>query len=104
MKKHRRREFNGHDGKRRRSYGGECGRVSLFIFGKSRLRMFQVPFWFPGVIFCGESLPLDQEGTVGRSSAVAQNLFNFIFLFAFDKVRRWFREIQSMDGIFAIGR
>ena len=80
------------------------GRVKLLIRGEGGLCMFQVPFRDPGVFFGGISLPSDQEGTGGRSSAVADDLFNFVFLFAVDKVRGWRREVLAMDLVFTIRR
>jgi len=35
---------------------------------------------------------------VGWGSAVAYNLFYFIFLFTFYKIRWWCREVLAMDG------
>ena len=43
----------------RRGLRGECGGMSFFILVESGLGMFQVPFWFPRVIFCGEPFPSD---------------------------------------------
>ena len=64
--------------------------------------MFQVPLRDPRVFFSGVSLPSDQEGTGRRSSAVAYDLFYFIFFFPVDKVRRWHREVLAMDLVFTI--
>ena len=82
--------------------GTESGRVKLFIRGKGGLCMFQVPLRDPGVFFGGVSLPSDQEGTGCRGPAVADNLFNFVFFFAVDKVRGWRREVLAVDLVFTI--
>ena len=82
--------------------GAEDGGMKLLIQGESRLGIFQVPFRDPRIFLSRVSLPLDQEGAGGRRSAVADNLFNFIFFFSFDKVRRWHREVLAMDLVFAI--
>ena len=84
--------------------GAEDGGVKLFIRGEGGLCMFQVPFRDPGIFFGGVSLPSDQEGAGRRSSAVADNLFNFVFFFAVDKVRGWGREVLAMDLVFLIRR
>ena len=84
--------------------GAEDGGVKLFIRGEGGLCMFQVPLRDPGVFFGGVSFPSDQEGTGGRSSAVADDLFDFVFLFAIDKVRGWRREVLAMDLVFTIRR
>ena len=84
--------------------GVEGGGVKLFIRGKGGFRMFQVPLRDPGVFFGGVSLPSDQEGTGCRGSAVADNLFNFVFFFAVDKVRGWRREVPAVDLVFTIRR
>ena len=78
--------------------------MKLFIQSEGGLGMFQVPLRDPGVFFSRVSFPSDQEGVGGRRSAVADNLFNFIFFFSIDKVRRWCREVLAMDLVFTIGR
>ena len=80
----------------------EDGGVKLLICGESRLGIFQIPFWDPRIFFGRVSLPSDQEGTRRRSSAVAYDLFNFIFFLSVDKVGRWHREVLAVDFIFAI--
>ena len=35
---------------------------------------------------------------------MAYDLFNFVFFFPIDKVRRWRREVLSVDFIFTIRR
>ena len=82
----------------------EDGGVKFLIRSEGRLGVFQIPLRDPGVFFGGVSLPSDQEGTGRRGSAVAYNLFNFIFLFSVDKVRRWRGEVLSVDFVFAIRR
>ena len=84
--------------------GAEDGGVKLFIRSKGGLCMFQVPFRNPVFFFGRVSFPSDQEGTGGRSSAVADDLFNFVFFFAVDKVRRWRREVPAVDLVFALRR
>ena len=84
--------------------GAEDGGVELFIRGKGGLCMFQVPLRDPGIFFGGVSLPSDQEGTGCWGSAVADNLFNFVFFFAVDKVRGWRREVLAVDLVFTIRR
>ena len=81
----------------------ENGGVKLLIRGKSRLGVFQVLFWDPGVFFGRVSFPTDQEEAGRRSSAVAYDLFNFIFFFSVDKVRGWCREVLAVDLVFTIG-
>ena len=66
--------------------------------------MFQVPLRDPGVFFGGVSFPSDQDRTGRRGSAVADNLFNFVFFFAVDKVRRWRGEVPAVDLVFTIRR
>ena len=84
--------------------GVEDGGVKLFISGEGGLCMFQVPFRDPGIFFGGISLPSDQEGAGGRSSAVAYDLLYFVFFFAVDKVRGWRREVLAVDLVFTIRR
>ena len=84
--------------------GVEDGGVKLFIRREGGLGMFQIPFRDPRVFFGRVSFPSDQEGTGCRGSAVADNLFNFVFLFAVDKVRGWCREVLAMDLVFTIRR
>ena len=84
--------------------GAEDGGVKPFIRGEGGLCMFQVPLRDPGIFFGGISLPSDQEGTGGRSSAVADDLFDFVFFFAVDKVRGWRREVPAVDFVFTIRR
>ena len=81
----------------------EDGGVKLLIRGESGLGIFQVPLRDPGIFFGRVSLPSDQEGAGGRRSAVVDDLFNFVFFFSFDKVRRWWcREVLAVDLVFAI--
>ena len=80
----------------------EDGGVKLFIRSESGLGMFQIPLRDPRVFFGRVSLPSDQEGTRQRGSAVAYNLFNFVFFLPVDKVRGRHREVLAMDLIFAI--
>ena len=82
----------------------EDGGVKLLICGKSGLGIFQIPFWDPRVFFGRVSLPSDQEGTGGWGSAVAYDLFYFVFFFPVDKVRGWRREVLAVDLVFAIRR
>ena len=82
--------------------GAEDGGVKLFIRGKGGLCMFQVPSRDPGVFFGRVSLPSDQEGAGGRGSAVADDLFNFVFFFAVNKVRGWRGEVLAVDLVFTI--
>ena len=82
--------------------GAEDGGVKLLICSEGGLGIFQIPFWDPRVFFSRVSLPSDQEGTSRRSSAVAYDLFYFVFLFASDKVRGWRREVLAVDFVFAI--
>ena len=82
--------------------GTEDGGVKLFIRSEGGLCMFQVPLRDPGVFFGRVSLPSDQEGTGRLGSAVAYDLFYFVFFFSIDKVRGWRREVLAMDLVFAI--
>ena len=66
--------------------------------------MFQIPLRDPRIFFGRVSLPSDQEGTGRQSSTVAYDLFNFVFFFPIDKVRRWRREVLSVDFVFTIRR
>ena len=86
----------------RERLGVEDGGVKLLIQGESGLGIFQIPFRDPRIFFGRVSLPSDQEGTRRRSSAVAYDLFNFIFFFPIDKVRRWRREVLAVDLVFAV--
>ena len=81
----------------------EDGGVELFVRGEGRLDIFQIPFRDPGVFFGRVSFPSDQEGAGGRRSAVADNLFDLVFFFSIDKVRRWRREVPAVDLVFTIG-
>ena len=83
--------------------GKEDGGMQLLIRGESRLCMFQIPLGDPRIFFGRVSLPSDQEGTGGWGSAVAYDLFYFVFFFPIDKVRGWRREVLAMDLVFAIG-
>ena len=78
--------------------------MKLFIRGQGGLCMFQVPLRNPGIFFGGVSFPSDQERTGCRGSAVADNLFDFVFFFAVDKVRGWRREVPAVDLVFSIRR
>ena len=82
--------------------GVEDGGMKLLIQGESRLGIFQVPFRDPRIFLSRVSLPLDQEGARRQSSVVAYDLFNFIFFFPVDKVRRWRREVLAVDLVFVI--
>ena len=82
----------------------EDGGMKPFVQGEGGLGMFQVPLGDPGVFFGRVSLPLDQEGAGGWRSTVADNLFDFVFFFSLDKVRRWHREVLAVDLVFTIGR
>ena len=64
--------------------------------------MFQIPFRDPRIFFGRIPLPSDQEGAGRWSSAVAYDLFYFIFFFSVDKVRRWHREVPAVDLVFTI--
>ena len=82
----------------------EDGGMKLFIRSEGGLGMFQIPLGDPRVFFGRVSLPSDQEGTSRRSSAVAYDLFYFVFFFAVDKVRGWRREVLAVDLVFSIRR
>ena len=84
--------------------GAEDGGVKLFIRGEGGLGVFQIPFRDPRVFFGRVSLPSDQEGTGRRSSAMAYDLFYFVFFFAIDKIRGWHREVPAVDLVFMIRR
>ena len=71
--------------------------VKLFIRGEGRLGMFQILLRDPGIFLGRIPLPSDQEGAGRRSSVVAYDLLNFIFLFSIDKVRRWHRKVPAVD-------
>ena len=79
-------------------------RGEAFIRSEGGLGMFQIPLRDPRVFFGRVSLPSDQEGTGRRSSAVAYDLFNFVFFFSINQVRRWRREVLSVDFVFTIRR
>ena len=83
---------------------GEDGGVKLFIRSEGGLGMFQILLRDPGIFFSGVSLPSDQEGTGSRGSVMVYDLLNFVFFFSIDKIRRWCREVLSVDFIFAIRR
>ena len=76
--------------------------VKLFIQSEGGLGMFQIPLRDPRVLFGRVSLPSDQEGTGRRNSAVAYDLFYFVFFFSINKVRGWCREVLAVDLVFAI--
>ena len=76
--------------------------MESFIGGEGRLCMFQIPFRDPRIFFGRISFPSDQERLFGQSSAVVQNLLDFIFFFSVDKVRGWRWEVRAMDGVFVI--
>ena len=78
--------------------------VKFFIRGESGLGIFQVPFRDPRVLFGRISFPSDQEGMGRGSSTMAYDLFNFIFLFSVEKIRRWRWEVLAVDLIFTIKR
>ena len=82
----------------------EDGGVKLLIRSEGGLGVFQIPLRDPGIFFGGVSFPSDQEGMGRRGSAMAYDLFNFIFFLSVDKVRRWRGEVLSMDFVFAIRR
>ena len=84
--------------------GEKDGGMELLIQGEGGLGMFHVPLRDPGVFFSGVSFPSDQEGAGGRRSAVADDLFNFVFFFSLDKVRWWRREVPAVDLVFTIRR
>ena len=88
----------------REKLGVEDGGVKLFIRSEGGLGMFQIPLRDPRVFFGRVSFPSDQEGAGGRGSAVADDLFNFVFFFAVDKVRGWRREVPAVDLVFTIRR
>ena len=80
----------------------EDGGVKLLIRGESGLGIFQVLFRDPRIFFGRIPFPSDQEGTGRWGSTVAYDLFNFIFFFPVDKVRRWCREVLAVDLVFMI--
>ena len=84
--------------------GAEDGGVELFVRSEGGLGMFQIPLRDPRVFFSRVSLPSDQEGTSCRSSAVAYDLFYFIFFFSIAKVRGRCGEVLAVDLVFAIRR
>ena len=88
----------------RGGWGTTGGRVELFIRSEGGLGMFQILLRDPRIFFGRISLPSDQEGTGGRSSAVAYDLFDFVFLFSVDKVRGRCWGVPAMDLVFAIRR
>ena len=88
----------------RGGWGTKGGRVELFIRSEGGLGMFQILLRDPRIFFGRISLPSDQEGTGGRGSVVAYNLLYFIFFLPIDKIRRWHREVLSMDFVFTIRR
>ena len=82
----------------------ENGGVKLLIRGESGLGIFQVPFRDPRVFFSGVPFSSDQKGAGGWRSAVADDLFNFVFFFPVDKVRGWRWDVLAMDLVFTIRR
>ena len=86
----------------RESLRAEDGGVKLFVRSEGGLSMFQIPLRDPRVFFGRVTLPSDQEETGRRGSAVAYDLFYFVFFFSIDKVRGWCREVLAMDLVFAI--
>ena len=56
-------------------------RSSNFVLSNQGLGVAEVPFWFPGVLGCGISLPSDQECVMTRFSSVSEDHFDFVLFF-----------------------
>ena len=57
-------------------------RLSDFVLSNQGLGVAEVPFWFPGVLSCGISLPSDQECATTRFPSVSEDHFDFVLFFA----------------------
>jgi len=77
--------------------------VGELIFLQDFLSISKVAQWFPCVVTNGVSFPLDKISVSFTPFLVTCDSFYFIFFFFFDKVRRWFHKVRTMDFSFTIG-
>ena len=76
--------------------------VSELIFSQDFLSVFKAVCRFSCVVANGVFFPFDEIPVSLTPFLVVHDCFYLVFFFAFDKVRRWFREIGAMGLSFAI--
>jgi len=77
----------------------------LSVIGVNELWSVDLISWFPSIVCFRISYPLDEilEGPRPPYMSMIDNLFNLVFFFSSDKVRRWPQVVGSVCGCFAIG-
>jgi len=76
--------------------------VSKLIFSQDFLSIFKAVCRFPCVVANGVFFPFDEILVFSTPFLVVHDHFYLVFFFAFDKIRRWFREIGAMGLGFTI--
>ncbi len=78
---------------------GSCGLIML-----DKFRGMDLVSWFPCVVAFGISLPFDKILKPFRPSelSVCDDLFDFVFFFSINEVRRWLGEVWAMHSCFMI--
>ena len=64
----------------------------------------ELHFWKPGVFFSRVAFPSDKVLSLGQSSFVTNDLFNFIMFLIIDEIWGWRWEVPAMNFIFMIRR
>jgi len=77
----------------------------LLVIGVNEMWGMDLVSWFPGVVHFRIPYPFDEilEGSRPAGAPVVDDLFDLVFFFSFDKVRRWSQIVGSMCGCFTIG-
>ena len=86
-------------------FEGDCRLEEVMgelVFLQDFLSIFEVARWFPCVVTNGVSFPLDEIAVSSTPFLVTCDSFYFIFLFSFNKVRRWFYKVRTMGFSFTI--
>ena len=76
--------------------------VGELVFLQDFLSVFKIAWWFPCVVTNGVSFPFDEIAISSTPFLVTHDCFYLVLLFFFDKVRRWFHEVQTMGFSFTI--
>ena len=74
----------------------------VFIVLEEFLGSGEFCFGEPRVFFSGVAFPLDKVLSLGRSSFVTNNLFDFIMFFVIDEIWGWRWEVPAVGFIFVI--
>lgn len=63
----------------------------------------KVLFGFPSVFSRGVTFPFYKKSVSSSLSPVGKNCLDFVLVLAFDKVRRWLREVLAVNSICLVG-